>query len=180
MTTQATITGPCINKMLFDQAGVEAPADDVGWDSWAAAAKQVAEATQTQFPMTMDRFGHRIAGPAISMGANIFADDGTPAPVDEGFSNMIEKFTWNQDGTMAIDVWGAQGYAGDRAMFNPTVTRVTQAVVGELSVEDALARITADVEEAVAEAAKSFFWERGPWTACPAASFRRCSQQPWG
>lgn len=48
-----------------------------------------------------------------------------------------------------------QGYPGNRAMFNATVTRVIQAVVGELSVEDALARITADVEEAVAEAAKS-------------------------
>jgi alpha-1,4-digalacturonate transport system substrate-binding protein len=293
MMTQLTITGPYINKTLFDQAGVEVPADDADWDAWAAAAKQVAEATQTPFPMAMDRSGHRIAGPAISMGAQIFGDDGMPALVDEGFSAMIEKFVgWNQDGTMAIDVWGGQGgasyqdaaqefvngqlvyyfsgswqvgrfddaigdafdwqvvgspcgaggctgmpggagmvgfnqtdhpeavakvmdwfarednhaelisrtknvpahaglaasgldypdvseqaasalggwaqqvsklspvafayqgYPGNRAMFNATVNRVTQAIVGELSVEDALARISADVEEAVAEAAK--------------------------
>ncbi len=293
MMTQLTITGPYINKTLFDQAGVSVPADDADWDAWTAAARQVAEATQTPFPMAMDRSGHRIAGPAISMGAKLFADDGTPAMVDEGFTAMIEKFvTWNQDGTMAIDVWGGQGgasyqdaaqefvngqlvyyfsgswqvskfdetigdafdwqvvgspcgpggctgmpggagmvgfnqtehpeavaklmdwfarednhaeliartknvpahavlaakgldypdvseqaaaalggwaeqvaklspvafayqgYAGNRAMFNATVNRVTQAIVGELSVEDALARITADVEEAEAEAAK--------------------------
>ena len=47
-----------------------------------------------------------------------------------------------------------QGYPGNRAMFNATVTRVTQAIVGELTVEEALERITADVAEAVAEAAK--------------------------
>lgn len=112
MMTQLTITGPCIDKTLFDQAGVEVPADDADWDSWAAAAKQVAEATQTQFPMAMDRSGHRIAGPAISMCAQIFDASGTPALVDEGFSNMIEKFVaWNQDGTMAIDVWVGQGGA---------------------------------------------------------------------
>lgn len=293
MMTQLTITGPYINKTLFDQAGVEVPADDADWDTWAAAARQVAEATGTPFPMAMDRSGHRIAGPAISMGAKIFAEDGTPALVDEGFSEMIEKFVaWNQDGTMAIDVWGGQGgaayqdgaqefingqlvyyfsgswqvgrfdetigdafdwqvvgspcgaggctgmpggagmvgfahtqnpeavakvldwfarednhaeliartknvpahkglaaqgldypdvspqaaaalkdwtaqvakitpvayayqgYAGNRAMFNATVTRVSQAIVGELTVEEALERITADVDEAVAEAAK--------------------------
>ncbi|NJO36832.1 MAG: carbohydrate ABC transporter substrate-binding protein [Rhizobiales bacterium] len=293
MMTQLSVTGPYINKTLFDQAGVQVPADDADWDSWAAAARQVAEATQTPFPMALDRSGHRIAGPAISMGARIFSDDGTPALVDDGFRAMIEKFVaWNQDGTMAIDVWGGQGgatyqdaaqefvngqlvyyfsgswqvarfdetigdafdwhvvgspcgeggctgmpggagmvgfaqtehpeavakvmdwfaaednhaeliartknvpahaglaaqgldypdvseqaaaalavwarqvpkispvayayqgYAGNRAMFNATVNRVTQAIVGELSVDDALERISADIEEAEAEAAK--------------------------
>ena len=293
MMTQLTITGPYINKTLFEQAGVEVPGDDADWDSWAAAAKQVAEATQTPFPMAMDRSGHRIAGPAISMGAQIFDADGKPALVDDGFGAMIEQFVaWNQDGTMAIDVWGGkggasyqdaaeefvngqlvyyfsgswqvgrfeeaigdafdwqvvgspcgdggctgmpggagmvgfsqtehpeavaklmdwfaqsdnhaeligrtknvpahaglasngidypdvseqasaalagwaqqvpklspvafayQGYPGNRAMFNATVNRVTQAIVGELTVDEALDRITADVEEAETEAAK--------------------------
>ena len=293
MMTQLTITGPYINKTLFDQAGVEVPGDDADWAAWVEAAKAVAEATQTPFPMALDRSGHRIAGPAISMGAKIFAEDGTPALVDEGFSEMIANFVaWNQDGTFAIDVWGGQGgssyqdaaqefingqlvyyfsgswqvgrfdeaigdafdwqvvgspcgpggctgmpggagmvgfastehpeavakvmdwmaaeenhaelisrtknvpahaglaaagleypdvspqaatalagwaaqvgklspvafayqgYPGNRAMFNATVARVTQAIVGELSVEEALERIDADVAEAVAEAAK--------------------------
>lgn len=293
MMTQLTITGPYINKTLFEQAGIEIPGDDADWDAWALAATKVARATETPFPMALDRSGHRIAGPAISMGAKIFAEDGTPALVDDGFSTMIENFvTWNRQGIMAIEVWGGQGgasyqdaaqefvngqlvyyfsgswqvgrfddaigdafdwqvvgspcgpggctgmpggagmvgfassehpeevaklmdwfarednhaelisrtknvpahvglaakgieysdvseqaaaalgawaqqvpkispvafayqgYPGNRAMFNATVTRVTQAIVGELTVDEALERITADVTEAVAEAAK--------------------------
>jgi alpha-1,4-digalacturonate transport system substrate-binding protein len=110
MMTQLTITGPYINKTLFEQAGVEVPAGDADWDTWAEAARKVAEATETPFPMAMDRSGHRIAGPAISQGAKIFDADGKPALVDEGFSDYVEKFVaWNQDGTMAKDVWGGQG-----------------------------------------------------------------------
>ena len=110
MMTQLTITGPYINQTLFDQAGVEVPAEDADWDTWAEAARQVAEATETPFPMAMDRSGHRIAGPAISQGARIFDTEGKPALVDEGFSDYVEKFVaWNQDGTMAKDVWGGQG-----------------------------------------------------------------------
>jgi alpha-1,4-digalacturonate transport system substrate-binding protein len=60
--------------------------------------------------MAIDRSGHRIAGPAISYGATLFAEDGTPTLVDEGFTTFAQKFVdWNKDGTMAQDVWGAAG-----------------------------------------------------------------------
>ena len=39
--TQLTITGPFINRTLFEQAGVEVPSDmsdEVTWDEWAAAS----------------------------------------------------------------------------------------------------------------------------------------------
>ncbi len=112
MMTQLTITGPYINKTLFEQAGVEVPGDGAGWDEWAAAAREVQEATGTPHAMALDRSGHRIAGPAISMGAQIFDDEGNPALVDEGFSEMIRQFVeWNQDGTMAMEVWGGSGGA---------------------------------------------------------------------
>ncbi|MGF1476583.1 MAG: ABC transporter substrate-binding protein [Geminicoccaceae bacterium] len=112
MMTQLTITGPYINATLFEQAGVEVPGEDATWDEWAEASRSVAEATETPFPMAIDRSGHRIAGPAISMGAQILDEEGNPALVDEGFSTMIEKFVaWNNDGTMAKDVWGGQGGA---------------------------------------------------------------------
>jgi alpha-1,4-digalacturonate transport system substrate-binding protein len=293
MMTQLTITGPYINKTLFDQAGVQVPADDAGWAEWTEAARQVAGATGVAFPMALDRSGHRIAGPAISEGAKIFDADGNPALVDDGFRTMVEQFVaWNNDGTMAKEVWGGsggathqdaaqefinanlvyyysgswqvarfeeaigdafdwqvvgspcgpggctgmpggagmvgfkdtehpeavakvmdwfaaednhaeligrtknvpahaglgangidypdaspqavaalkawaaqvekisqvaydyQGYALNRAMFNATTTRVSQAIVGEMTVDEALDRITADIEEAVAESAK--------------------------
>lgn len=110
LMTQLTVTGPYVNKTLFDQAGVEMPGPEATWDEWVAATREVAEATETPFPMAIDRSGHRIAGPAISEGAQIFDEDGTPDLVDEGFTRMIEQFvSWNQDGTMAEDVWAGQG-----------------------------------------------------------------------
>ncbi|MCB0116780.1 MAG: extracellular solute-binding protein, partial [Caldilineaceae bacterium] len=63
--TQLTVTGPFINRTLFDQAGVAVPSnssDQVTWQEWADAARAVAEATGT-FAMAMDRSGHRLAGP---------------------------------------------------------------------------------------------------------------------
>lgn len=110
MMTQLTITGPFINKTLFEQAGVPVPGEKASWDEWAEAARQVAKATESPFPMAMDRSGHRLAGPAISMGAKFFGPGGKPQVVDEGFSETVRKFVeWNQDGTFAKEVWGGRG-----------------------------------------------------------------------
>lgn len=112
--TQLTVTGPFINRTLFEQAGVEVPSDNsdqVTWEEWATAAREVAEATGT-FAMAMDRSGHRLAGPAVSMGATYFDADGNPALVgDEGFKTMAQLMVdWHADGTMIPEVWiGAAG-----------------------------------------------------------------------
>ncbi|MGE0500540.1 MAG: ABC transporter substrate-binding protein [Rhizobiaceae bacterium] len=45
-----------------------------------------------------------------------------------------------------------QGYKNNRAIMNATVTRITQAIVGESTLDEALARIDADVKEALAAA----------------------------
>ncbi len=117
--TGLTITGAYINRTLFDQAGVEVPGEDADWDAWAAAAREVAEKTGTNFPMAMDRSGHRIAGPAISYGAKYFDESGEPILVDDGFQAFVEKFVeWNNDGTMVKDVWGGQGGATYRDAAN--------------------------------------------------------------
>lgn len=108
--SQLTITGGYINRTLFDQAEVEPPADDASWEEWAEAVAQVAEATETPYLMAMDRSGHRIAGPAISEGAKLLAEDGSPALVDEGFTRFVSKFVeWNNNGTMLRDVWAGTG-----------------------------------------------------------------------
>lgn len=109
---QQTATGPFINKTLFEQAGVAEPADGATYADWAAAAKQVAEKTQTPFAVAMDRTGHRFAGPAISYGAKYFNADGTPITVDAGYKAFAEQFVaWNNDGTVAKDVWAGSGGA---------------------------------------------------------------------
>ena len=109
--TQLTITGPFVNATLFEQAGVDLPGDGATWDDWAAAAREVAEATGTDFPMAIDRSGHRVAGPAISYGAALNGPDG-PTLSDDGFTAFVEQFVaWHEDGTIARDVWAGQGGA---------------------------------------------------------------------
>lgn len=120
--TQLTVTGPFINRTLFEQAGVAIPSDDsdsVTWEEWATAANEVAEALDVPYPMAMDRSGHRFAGPAISMGAAYFDEDGNPDVTDEGFRAMAEIFiNWHLDGTMHPEIWPlSDGYAGANEEF---------------------------------------------------------------
>lgn len=110
LVVRLTITGAFINRDLFDQAGVEVPGRDATWEDWAEAARAVAEATGTDYPMALDRSGHRLAAPAMTYGAQIFDADGAPILVDEGFTDWVEQFVaWNNDGTMARDIWASVG-----------------------------------------------------------------------
>ena len=47
-----------------------------------------------------------------------------------------------------------QGYKFNRAIMLPTVTRVTQAIVGEMSTDEAMAKISTDMADAVKQAQK--------------------------
>ena len=53
--------------------------------------------------------------------------------------------------TFADSAYALQGYANNRAIYTSTPARITQAIVGELSLEDALTRLDADIAEAVAQ-----------------------------
>jgi alpha-1,4-digalacturonate transport system substrate-binding protein len=106
--TQLTITGPFINKTLFEQAGVALPGPQATWDDWAKAAKAVADKTQTRFPIAIDRSGHRFFGLAISQGAKVFDASGEPAVIDDGFKAMAQKvYDWHQSGVMSKELWGS-------------------------------------------------------------------------
>ena len=123
--TQLTVTGPYVNATLFEQAGIALPEGETTWQEWAALTRQVAEATGTPYAMAMDRTGHRLAGPAISQGAQFFDDEGYPKIDDEGFRRMAELMVqWHADGTMIPDVWiGSQGsyVAGNEQFVNAQV-----------------------------------------------------------
>ena len=47
-----------------------------------------------------------------------------------------------------------QGYKYNRAVMLPTVTRVTQAIVGEMSTDEAVNKISADMQDAIKQAQK--------------------------
>ncbi|WP_083988718.1 ABC transporter substrate-binding protein [Devosia geojensis] len=118
MPTTLTVNGAYVNLTLFEQAGVPVPEEGATWEEWAAAAKQVAEATGTEFAMEMDRSGHRFASLAISYGAEMVDEEGRPV-IDDGLRAAIEQFVaWHQDGTMPMDLWGAVGGATHRELFS--------------------------------------------------------------
>jgi alpha-1,4-digalacturonate transport system substrate-binding protein len=114
LLTQLTITMPIVNVTLFEQAGIKLPGPKATWDDWARAAVAVAKKTGTPIPIAMDRSGHRVAGPAISMGAKFFDGD-KPAMVDDGFKTMTRMiYDWHRDGTMSKQIWGSVGGASYR------------------------------------------------------------------
>jgi alpha-1,4-digalacturonate transport system substrate-binding protein len=107
--SQLTMTGPFINKTLFEQAKVGVPGPKATWDEWVDASRKVAKATQTPAALAWDRSGHRFAGPAISYGAKIFDAKGELV-LDDGYKTLVKKFVgWHKDGAMLKEVWGGSG-----------------------------------------------------------------------
>jgi alpha-1,4-digalacturonate transport system substrate-binding protein len=109
LMTQLTLTLPIVNTTLFQQAGVALPGEKATWDDWAKATREVAEKVKAPYPIAMDRSGHRVAGPAISMGAKFLAGD-KPALVDDGFRRSMDMIAgWHKDGIMSKALWGSVG-----------------------------------------------------------------------
>ena len=107
--SQLTMTGPYVNKTLFEQAKVALPGPKATWDEWVEAARKVSKATQTPAALAWDRSGHRFAGPAISYGAKIFDAKGDLV-LDAGYKTAVTKFVgWHKDGAMLKEVWGGSG-----------------------------------------------------------------------
>jgi alpha-1,4-digalacturonate transport system substrate-binding protein len=110
---QFTVTGPYINRTLFEQAGIEVPSDTndaVTWAEWTEVTRQVAEATDTQYAIAMDRSGHRFAGPAFSSGATFFNEDGTITIDTPGFREMAQLLVdWHAEGITPAEVWIGSG-----------------------------------------------------------------------
>lgn len=106
--TQLTVTGPYINVTMFEDAGVEIPAEGATWDEWAVALREVKSTLGLTAGLAMDRTAHRMAGPAFSYGAKFFDENGTPILVDEGFREFAKTFVaWHKEGLMPAEGWPA-------------------------------------------------------------------------
>lgn len=113
--TQLTITGPFVNKTLFEQAGVTMPGAKATWEDWASATKEVAAKVQVPFPIAFDRSGHRFFGLAISQGATVFNPKGEPVVVDDGFRRAAQLiYDWHNGGVMSKELWGVVAGAAYR------------------------------------------------------------------
>jgi alpha-1,4-digalacturonate transport system substrate-binding protein len=164
--SQLTMTGPYVNKTLFEQAKVDLPGPKATWDEWVEATRKVAKATQLTAGMAWDRSGHRFAGPAISYGAKIFDGQGNLV-LDNGYKTVVNKFVgWHKDGAMLKEVWGGSGgstYADSVGEF--TNGRVAMVLSGSWQIN----RLQKDV-------GTKFDWVAVPNPCGPAA----CSGIPGG
>jgi alpha-1,4-digalacturonate transport system substrate-binding protein len=164
--SQLTMTGPYVNKTLFEQAKVPMPGAKATWEDWIDATRKVAAANKLPGAMAWDRSGHRFAGPAISYGAKIFDAKGDLV-IDNGYKMAVAKFVgWHKDGTMLKEVWGGAGgstYADSVGEF--TNGRVAMVLSGSWQ----LNRLQKDI-------AGKFDWVAVPNPCGPSA----CSGIPGG
>lgn len=164
--SQLTMTGPYVNKTLFEQAKVALPGPKATWDQWVTALRKVAKDTQTPAALVWDRSGHRFAGPAISNGAKIFDARGE-LTLDAGYKATVSKVVaWHKDGTMLKDVWvgtGGSSYADSIGEF------INGRVVMVLSGSWQVNRLQKDI-------GNNFDWVAVPNPCGPAA----CSGIPGG
>jgi len=106
-TDALTVTGPFVNATLFEQAGIEIPGEGATWEEWGAVLTEVRDATGVEYGFAIDNRGHRFAGPAMSMGATFFDEEGNfDLAGDEGFSAFAEILKgWLDNGLSPIETW---------------------------------------------------------------------------
>ena len=145
---QFTVTGPYVNRTLFEQAGVEVPSDanpEYTWVDLTTACAEVAEATGTDYAIAMDRSGHRFTGPAITQGATFFDEEGNVTIDTEGFRDMAGILAgWHTDGITPAEVWlGAGG------SYNPANDYfINGQLVCQMAGSWLVGRFTADIGDA--------------------------------
>lgn len=102
-----TVTGPFVNATLFEQAEVEMPGEGATWEEWIEALTEVRDTTGVDYAFAIDNRGHRFAGPAMSMGANFFDEDGNFSLAgDEGYTAFAEMLgDWLSSGLSPRETW---------------------------------------------------------------------------
>ena len=78
----AAMVAPFVNLSLFEEAGIAIP-EAGSWDLWLAALEQVVQATDAAYVLSVDNKDHRMAGPAMSLGASYFDEDGALTLADD-------------------------------------------------------------------------------------------------
>jgi alpha-1,4-digalacturonate transport system substrate-binding protein len=111
--SQFGLSGPFVNVTLFEQAGIPVPTGKTSFAHWVELATEVARNTNTPYAVAIDRSGHRMWGPALSMGAT-FIDRKTgrfsiDTPGFRTFAQML--IDWHRQGITPKDIWAGAGGA---------------------------------------------------------------------
>lgn len=140
----AAVVAPFVNTSLFKRAGVALPAEDASWDDWLAALRQVVEATDASYVLSVDNKDHRMVGPAMSLGAQYFDEDGSlTLPDDSGLRAWLETLTdLAQAGLVPTDVLTGTGKSQEYFVRAETV----MYICGSWKVEEVAAQVGAEFE----------------------------------
>ncbi|NDJ60791.1 MAG: extracellular solute-binding protein [Chloroflexi bacterium] len=165
--TNFTVSGPYINRTLFEQAGVSIPSDssdEVTWDTWMTATTAAQSALSTPdmpiFALALDRSGHRFWGPSLSWCATYISEDGQFSVDSPGFRDAAQiLYAWHQQQITPLEIWAGAG--------NEYRTPLNFFVDGQLAFYFSGSWLVADVGAGVGDA---FDWEVVPSPVGPCGS----------
>ncbi len=141
------LVAPFVNVSLFEQAEVALPAEGASWDEWLAALEQVVEATDAHYVLSVDNKDHRLVGPAMSLGAEYFDEDGRlTLPAADGLRAFLQILHGLMEaGKTPADALLGTGKSQDYFARGETV----MYICGSWKVEEVAAQVGDDFEWAI-------------------------------
>ncbi len=144
------VIAPFVNLSLFAEAGVSVPDDGetaASWDEWLEALELVVERTDAQYALAVDNKGHRLVGPAMSLGAQYFdAESNLTLPDDSGLRAFLSILSELLDAGMTPqDTLLGTGKSQDYFTRGETV----MYICGSWKVEEVAQQVGADFDWAV-------------------------------
>ena len=141
------VVAPFVNVSLFERAGVPLPAQGASWDEWLAALDEVVRATDASYVLAVDNKGHRLVGPAMSLGAAYFDEAGRlTLPDDDGLREFLQILHGLMDeGKTPADTLLGTGKSQDYFVRGETV----MYICGSWKVEEVAAQVGDDFEWAI-------------------------------
>ncbi|MYE25852.1 MAG: extracellular solute-binding protein [Chloroflexi bacterium] len=141
------LVAPFINVSLFEQAGLAVPAEGASWDDWLVALEQVVAATDASFVLSVDNKDHRLVGPAMSLGAEYFDEDGRlTLPDVDGLGEFLQILHGlMEDGKTPADTLLGTGKSQEYFVRGETV----MYICGSWKVEEVAAQVGDDFKWAI-------------------------------
>ena len=141
------MVAPFVNISLFEEAGVAVPGEGASWEDWLAALNAVVEATDASYVLSVDNKDHRLVGPAMSLGAQYFDDEGKlTLPDASGLRDFLEILNGlMEDGKTPADTLLGTGKSQEYFVRGGTV----MYICGSWKVEEVAAQVGDDFDWAI-------------------------------
>ena len=141
------VVAPFVNVSLFEQAGVAIPLEGASWDEWLAALDEVVRATDASYALSVDNKDHRLVGPAMSLGAEYFDEEGSlTLPDTDGLGEFLQILHGLMaDGKTPTDTLLGTGKSQEYFVRGETV----MYICGSWKVEEVTAQVGDDFEWAI-------------------------------